>query len=502
MSSIACRFDNSRVMRAIICFLIFLAAFFTRIYYIEQKSGFHIDEVMTVMISNYSPFWHDEDSLNKKTITGKEVKDSMLRGSGSIKDAFLDVKKLYINNRDRPHTNLYYSCFRLWFAGISTTDRDEIIKLGCYLNIFFFIFSFLFFYKIARIFFQKDYLVYLSLIVAFFNTGTISNTLFLRPYELQQTLIIIFTYIFIKYFYGKKQPIKLIFAATFDFLSGYYVSIYVLMAFLVLAVKYKDDRKILFMYFLFALALGGVLYHQFFVGFTCGRAGESFKKLSPQFFFDNLMVSLPVFAKIIKNFIFYPESIILLVISTFFSIKNLKKLELPVIIFSICVLWSAGNIFLAPFKDLRYIVASFPLMSLIIPYVVSKNYKEFFKYLFTTIFSGIFVLGAFKKNVENLYSYQKDLPKIMNSKLPSIVFFKDKNTFFAIYSLIPFFLDQKIYTFSNSNEDVESFLKKYDNVFIIYERGIFTPPRDRKTKILLDTEVVIAECSKNNVENF
>lgn len=446
-------FKRSNFVSIFVCFLIFVFALLTRLYYIEKKKGLHMDEVMTVMISNYSPVWHETFYKNAagkpvsilgEENSGKAIKDMAFKDS--YDDALACIKKLYLDNRDRPHTNLYYSCFRLCLVGTSTVDRGEIIKRGCALNVLFFIFSFFFFYKLARRLFSKDYLVYLALVVAFFNTGSISNTLFLRPYQLQETLLILFTYIFSKYFYGRKSSVSFVLVTALTLLSGYYAAIYVLMIYGILAFlnrKKKTELKNLFFTFLGAIGLARLLFRGFFHGFTCGRAVEGYQYFCDyKLFLQNLIFSVECFFDILGTYLFYPTVFCIILVLAYGVLKS-SKIKLPLIIFCTAFIWAAGNIFLAPFKELRYIMSCFPLLTLIIPYGVSVesfNFKKVWRYFGAAVVSIIFVFSAYTKKVQNLFTDQTLIPTKLETKLPVIIRYTALS-----FEILPWLKNDKVY---------------------------------------------------------
>ena len=92
-----------------------------RFYYIGQKRSMYIDEGLSISICNRneSGFWRNGYQYNHE-YTGKELKEISLWDDASVRDALSDVYHLHQSNWDTPHTNFYYSLFRLWFTGVKT----------------------------------------------------------------------------------------------------------------------------------------------------------------------------------------------------------------------------------------------------------------------------------------------------------------------------------------------------------------------------------------------
>jgi hypothetical protein len=198
LHNIVCRLRNFLQNQIFLVILIFIFAFGIRLYYVFQKEGLIYDEVGSIVIATWNNYCWRVNYDENKIYTGKEIKEITFFTSSSIKQALADVHnlRLYNHNRDRPHTNLHYSCLRLWFAGTQTSDVQRIIIQGCLLNLLFFSLSFLFLYKLAKLLFTNKWIILLALVVAFLNTGAISTTMYIRMYQLQETLFIILTWLF------------------------------------------------------------------------------------------------------------------------------------------------------------------------------------------------------------------------------------------------------------------------------------------------------------------
>ena len=379
------------------CFMILILSLGLRLHFISEKIGFHEDENLSIILCNYKDLPAVVSEGNE--FTGKQIKDSAYFSSDSIADAFSDVKKIYLENNDRPHTNLYYSSLRLWFAGVVATDFKKIIKHGCRLNLLFFLLSFFFLYKLLRKLFNDEKMVVLGLCIAFINTGTISNTLFLRPYQQQETFLIIFTYLCLKIYEDIKCNkflvsfscyLKIFFIVALTLLTGYFAAIYVLMFFVLLTMFAEKNnieaaRKKMSVLFFGSVVTACILFPAYLKGFSSHRAAQGFRVLGIDLLFHNFINSMNVYLfDIILIHLFPPLIFVLLCFVIFYNREYFYKqknhinisLNIPLIISVICFVWSFGVMFLAPYKELRYCMSCFPLLLLIVPYIIdSLNVK-------------------------------------------------------------------------------------------------------------------------------
>jgi len=121
-----------KMHQAIILAAIYLLALGIRVYWLSHKDGLHVDEGLTVAYACYNDFIVAENYEYGKKYTGKELKEASLVSSAGLKDALADVRDLWKDNRDPPHTNLYYSFLRLSLIGLKTGDVAPIVFKGRY----------------------------------------------------------------------------------------------------------------------------------------------------------------------------------------------------------------------------------------------------------------------------------------------------------------------------------------------------------------------------------
>lgn len=161
----------------------------------------HVDETASIILSEYNTYLWEKDFIYNKEYNAKEIKEAIFWNDPSLSGALSDIARLWKNNRDNPHTNLYYSLLRLWHIGFVMDSIDSIksvIFRGVSLNFIFFFIEFYFLYLISRNIFNNTFgLVFIA--IATLNSAAISNTMFIREYAMQEMLFVIFIYAVLYY---------------------------------------------------------------------------------------------------------------------------------------------------------------------------------------------------------------------------------------------------------------------------------------------------------------
>ena len=368
-----------------------MLAFAVRVVYIGEKQGFHCDEILSRItavgrVTEGTGFLNHNHSFNN----GEAIKN--LYFGKATNSTLKDIKQLSIDNYgDNVHPCLYYQLLR-----VALNFSDDFKLAGCALNLLIFSFSFFIMRKLLLRLFGDNKLVPIGLCFAFLNTGTISATLFIRPYELQMLAFILVSYLFAREWkVNVKEGLLLCFGLTFAFLSGYYIVAYTALLAIVLIIKsIKDKKKVAFYIACAIIALGVTLiwYRGYFSFLGSQRFSNGLN------FSDYLFNGVMYFCNLI-NFLFYWVVLILLGFCFFF--KN-GKFEVPPI--WICAfLWALGIAVISPFTALRYIVPALPVLSMILIYII-KSVKN--QNLFATLFVGIYFLAAmFPARVESADSF-------------------------------------------------------------------------------------------------
>lgn len=495
-------FSSKKNIVLIMSIIVFFFSFAVRSYWIKQRCGIHVDEGYTHVISSFVKYNWAEDYENNRVYTGKELKEITFKNTNSLKKTLTDLAELRRNNDyDYNHSNMYYSLYRIWMLGGSDSlSLEEFINRGCGLNLVFFSISFLFMYLLLKRLFGDNNVIPLGLAAAFLNTGSISNTLFIRPYQLQETIFVILTYTFVVYF--QKITNRESFITPKDFtiltlvlglviLSGYFSLVYVSilgLILLLLCFKYKDNKSALLFAgtFLTGFISALIIYPAYFKGFESHRAAQALSVFNVS---DNRTIINFIVGSwnIFINFLFYFPILICLLIA---KIKQDKKYSfIAITLICSAFIWYMGVIYIAPYKILRYAMPIFPILSLIVPvfiYSVKCSYKKVLSIIifllltlnalmpspkesYDTLFrfdnSRKIPFGAVIENINNVYlsayrfMYKPNVP---------VIFVKDM--VYACYiNIIPNMPDEQTYEFSDY-ADAE-LLNKYKHYFLLVSRN-------------------------------
>jgi len=508
---------------------VYVLALGCRIYWLSQKDGLHVDEGLTVAYTFYNNFIVMENYEYGKKYTGKELKELSLVNNTGLKDTLDDVRNLWKDNRDAPHTNLYYTFLRLSFIGAKSGDISSIYFRGSILNLLLFTVSFIFFFMLMRLLFlEAELLQYAATLCAFLSTATISNTLFFRPYQIQETLFIIFCYYFVlslgwkkyfiyekKFFIGVIKPtliMSLITAVTF--LTGYYAIIFIVL-FGLYAIYFQCKNKTFSQipYYFAVLGLGilfaQILYPKYLSGFLSYRGTETIRTISHNIL-GNISSSLMSFGSLLlKHFFTFPVIFIcfwfcVIWVRVFILIRrqrlsgNMQNFHnktlhtLTAVQKIACFIFSSSLIYLfivqiiAPYKILRYGMPVFPFF-IILPVMLIDSIGKKTKKIAACamlLLCGCFAFNATREsNIENIF----------RNKPAQYVFTKDIET--PVYvinadwsswkygNLVPYLNDEQAYYFIDwfknfkgyfdSGQEIESIIlpdvENYGKIYLLTE---------------------------------
>ncbi len=412
--------------------LIFIFAFGIRVHHLEGKKGFHMDEVLSIIIvGNADIGW--KTPAPEGEYTGEEIESMIFTMDSSLKGTVLDVLKLWDSNRDSPHTSFYYILQRAFLLGIDVSSvekfkEDYIFRAGA-LNLSIFVFTYFAFFALLSFVIKDKTLVLLGLIIGFLNKIDISNALFFRPYALQGLFVIIFTGFLIwvskkiaKDEYKETWQNLFIFALPLSLmlLTGYYAFIYAFfLGICFVAFPLRKAKKLNLITFFFFGAVLAVLYdllfyNDFMAGFysyrTFGSLGvsSSSKPLS--------IASFGTLFEILETRVFYISSLILLIIAIAYKLKkkeSFKGLKTYGWVVLAAFLASATIMLLAPYKEVRYISAYTFILILFYPLVLLSIRNVYVKRGISMLIALVFFVIAIKAN-DIAYKYDES-----NASFPS-----------------------------------------------------------------------------------
>ena len=448
-----------------------------------QKSGFHIDESASVAISTGS--WIPK--FENGEFFGKELKEKVYFDDNSISDLWRDLKELWKNNYGdgAAHPNLYYSLLRAWSFDMKTGDFAWIKSRGIGLNLVFFAFGFYaVFILMTKIFSRHSLFVPLFLAFAFWNSAGVTNSIFIRPYALQEMLLLVFTLnCFVFYglrFTSAKDAFKthkfffawFIFATALLCLSHYFSLFFIAFAFIFLAILSRKNIFPLSVVMICSLIIAQIFYRDYFAFLNGYRAKESMGRLMLSDFTANLNQTFSAGADIIATHFcnIYGFAIILVACGIMiFMIYKTHALDSAKIaesrqnfiflfgFFIIGVVWFWLIFFVAPFKDLRYVMPIFPFLyfGVLLLFVLIK------KPLLQGVLGIAFVASLFA-NYNVQYLYKTPFIFTQNPQIPVLVHLPNYSWeqgyfLFAFYDTQRYIIEQDSAKLWDKIKDLDAF---------------------------------------------
>lgn len=508
--------DKNRVV--IWSLIVFLFAFSIRVFWINQKEGIHVDEGYTHVISSFVGYNWAKDYNYDYLYTGKEIKDITFKNTTSVKQTLKDLAELRRNNDyDFNHSNMYYSLYRIWMMpGSDVLSLKEFVNRACGLNLVFFSISFFLMYKLLRRIFEDKRVVPLGLAAAFLNTGSISNTLFIRPYQLQETIFLLLSLVFVNYYKKILDNENIITIKDFSILtivlgltilSGYFSSIYMGilgLILLVLSLKNKNYKNTWFLAggVFFAMVFTLIIYPAYFKAFVSLRAEQVYSAFNTaEFQFKNIVIYLVGLWNNCVNYLIYFPMLIVLISGFIKRNKECKNYKLPLILFLSGLVWYILVMYIAPYKILRYVMPVFPVISIIVPLIVycaKENIKKILTILcFVLLLINSFMAASkesydtkfrtsnirripFGAAIENLNIVVHSKSKFVQKPELPVVFVNDMAK--CVYvNLVPYFADEQTYEFADHFD--KNLMTKYSHYYLLvcdYLNGMFEVPKGYK----------------------
>ncbi|MCL2880151.1 MAG: hypothetical protein FWF29_07900 [Treponema sp.] len=460
-------FTVSKKQTLIVLAVLYLFTLGIRIYWFSQKNEFHMDEVLNVQLACCNS-WDNWNYADNRGYTGKEAKEAVL----SCKHAVLsDIYHLWHDSKDWAHTNLYYSLFRISLTGLDSVDLKPIVLRAGILNASLFTLSFIFFFLLVRLLFPEAPLLQLTAtFCAFLSTATISSTLFFRAYQMQEASFIVFCYCFFKTLdrdkyivrNGKARvDVKLlivsVLATAFALLSGYF-SIFFIGLFGLYAIFHKvKTRRGKEIFFYTAVLCIAVLFSQIFYlrylhGYFSFSAADV-ASLSPiKQYGTHVFEIINNYSAFLKTIVVshYLEHFIVTVLAVclVFVCRRRKFLmqRNALFIFSAALLYFVVILFIAPIKELRYIMPVFPFFILLPSVIIYALGKQKAAVIVMMLFCLLFAGKAFQRS-EIVYLISADTyPFRKDPAVPVFIFSKAP---WKYSDLVGWFADDQMYYFNN-----------------------------------------------------
>jgi hypothetical protein len=486
----------------IILLLIYAVTLSVRIYWFTQKDAFHIDEGLSITLACYNEYmWTSNYEFNRE-YTGKEVKEASLCDDDSVKSVFKDIYRLWKDNRDPPHTNFYYSLLRLSLAGLKTGNINDIIFRAAILNIILCTISFFFFYFLLNLLFTGNKILVLSAVFwAFLSTASVSNALFFRPYQLQETLFIIFAYFFAKSMNRQKYVISgnelylnfpvtlgMAFIAALTLLTGYYAiffigvfGLYVL--YINIRIKNIKEIQAYAVILMAALIFAQLFYPLYIFGFLSYRASETVRTVFANGFFGNTAASAVCIITILKDHFFTVPVIVLCAALAVCLLLQKQKIifdKLALLLLLTSFIYTVIVTFTAPLKILRYSMPVFPFFVFLPAILIYSIKNKYISNIAILLFCVLSFINLFSGRIENLYK-NKPMQYLFNEDKNIPVFVVNKKSW-AYADMVPYFNDEQKYFFYDDFDDVRVD-DKYNEIYFVTETS------DLRNIVLPDYEV-------------
>lgn len=470
---------------------VFILALLARIYWFEHKVGLHTDEAMTIVISQDNQYGFIKYYPENQVIKGKTLKQITFSADNSIKTIVKDLKKLrFHNNGDTPNTSFYFSLFRISQLNSDSSDLQNTLVRGFCLNLILFTLSFFFMFKLLNLLdFDKKYIPFI-LLIAYLNTGSISISIFMRYYAVQEMAFVMTAWAFLSILKAKdlKQIptlIKLSTTGALSLLSGYFGIFYTGILGLILLIK-KQNRLLIATGILVGIALTFLVYPTYLDFLTVKNNWLYETPLTENLLMSFNLLSLIVSTTILSNYLLYPIILVILGITLIKTRKINSDKNILTLIGINSILYVVFLIF-APAKILRYVEPLFPILSLIIPVIVLETKKNLRKILVISL-STIYIFCAIVPSLFESYDSEINQPQvsikggvientfqntnckpIQNSNVPIII---SEKRGWNVLNVIPYLKDEQDVIFNlNDNLDI-----KYDKqILLVAEKSAIIP---------------------------
>jgi hypothetical protein len=440
------------------------------IYWLSQKNGFHVDEGMTVALAFYNDYFMARNYDFDREYTGKELKEESFINNSGFKETLLDIQRLWRNNRDPPHTNLYYSLLRVSMMGLETTDIKLIIFRGGILNVILLIISFIFFFLVVKLLFPDSLLLQsCAVLCAFLSTATISNTVFLRPYQVQETMFIIFAFYFIKTIntrsFNKLTVLPLFSLITgVTLLTGYYAVIFIglfgLYA-IYINCKGKTYKKIIFYFAVLCMGLivATALYPRYLSGFVSYRGMETMYTLGRNIGGNITYSMMSGISLLWKHFLTLPVLIVCFACLVLLFVYRQKLLvqKQALCVFIIALLYLFITLVIAPYKILRYGMPVYPFFILLPLMLINavREKKPRLSVAAMLVLCACFLAGAVNQHkIENLFRNKPQEYVFAQDKDVPVYVLMHRYSSWKYGNLSPYFNDEQKYYFFAQYEDI------------------------------------------------
>ena len=478
-------------------FLILLFSLFIRIYWASKQEGMYWDEYHSLSFANYGTFANEDKINNYKNVKGFDILKDLTFDNSSIEDCINDIKRLYKDTNDPFISNLYYTFLRLAFIGREAVDIKNIIITGTILNCIFSIISFIFLFKILKLIFEnKNEFIIFPLLIFSLSPISISFSMFLRAYQMQETFFIVITYFVLNtIYYNKYSILNLILTsiiAGIGYLTLYSSLLFILILSAMLFFNYcyclNIDKleflknkyailnpllkiksyKIIIYYalaFISALFVARILYNSFFASlFNANNRASSSLAFSGKLFnyindlaFDGLLIIL------LALFVF-------ILISKIIKKKDLNiiaeksKFKLLIFIILLGLIFAILGDLTSPYKLERYSASSYIFILFFIPLIICFITNLKIRIILLSLISIIYIFNI-TNSKRFVYFEVVDKDKYVLTNNYNVYAYK---VFFNHYGYAYEYLNTNLYyTYLNDSNELNSI--KENNFYLMID---------------------------------
>lgn len=360
--------------RAIVLFLVIITLMIVREGYLFERESLHFDESLSLSISSYSNDGF-RTQIKEGEYTGNDIRRIMWENKFTPLETTIN---LWQDNRDPPHSNVFYTLLQLWNRVPNNSIYSAIPLWSAQLNILLYALSALSLYIFSLLLFRKTFLSIAIVVISGMASQSISNTIFIRPYQLQDLMFVIYTTLLFISSAKKSNNNSFIFLFTLTTaitaLTGYFAIIYIALTFPVFVYYkiinhgYRSGLIKSSLVVASSIATAFVIYPRYFF-LNNYRSQEAIGKIGS--FSENLSASLSSMKIFGDNFYLFFAIFSISILALFFdALRNKKNEAIFLLYISIAAsLWCFVVMFFAPYKTPRYIYPALPIIALVYSYV-------------------------------------------------------------------------------------------------------------------------------------
>ena len=474
-------------------FLILLFSLFVRIYWASKQEGMIGDEYYSLSAANYGTFANEDKINSYKNVKGFDILKNLTFDNSSMEDCINDIKRLYKDTNDPFISNLYYTFLRLAFIGREAVDIKNIIITGTILNCIFSIISFIFLFKILKLIFEnKNEFIIFPLLIFSLSPISISFSMFLRAYQMQETFFIVITYFVLNtIYYNKYSILNLILTsiiAGIGYLTLYSSLLFILIlsamlfsnyclnidkleflknkyAILNPLLKIKSYKIIIYyaLAFISALFVSRILYNSFFASlFNANNRASSSLAFSGRLFnyindlaFDGLLIILlALFVFILMSEIIKKKDLNI--------IAEKSKFKLLIFIILLGLIFAILGDLTSPYKLERYSASSYIFILFFIPLIICFITNLKIRIILLSLISIIYIFNI-TNSKRFVYFEVVDKDKYVLTNNYNVYAYK---VFFNHYGYAYEYLNTNLYyTYLNDSNELNSI--KENNFYLM-----------------------------------